>query len=241
MNRPILEVIACTLADAVAAERGGANRLEIISHFEVGGLTPQIDLVRKIISTVKIPVRVMIREVETFFIKDEKIIESLCESARSLSDLCVDGMVLGFLKEESGQAGIDHDLLARVLSCAPNINATFHRAFELLPDPLRAIVELKGHRQIDKILTSGGGAPWLDKVEGFEIWEKAARPEIAILAGGGIDFEAVKLIRRKTNIREFHVGSAAREGDRVDGAIQADRVRELVELVESDGDNREAC
>lgn len=237
----MLEVIACTLTDAVAADRGGAGRLEIISHYEKGGLTPEPGLVREIISTVKIPVRVMVRETESFFIKDEKIIERLCESARSFSELCVDGLVLGFLKEAHGRTGIDHELLARVLSSAPNIKATFHRAFELLSDPLRAIVELKGHRQIDRILTSGGGDPWPQKGERFAEWERASRPEIGILPGGGVDSEVIKLLQGMTKIREFHIGTAAREGNRVDGAVRVERVKELVRLIESDGDNAEAC
>jgi copper homeostasis protein len=61
-QQPILETIVCSVEDAVAAERGGANRLEIISHYEVGGLTPSFDLVREVTSTVKIPARAMLRE-----------------------------------------------------------------------------------------------------------------------------------------------------------------------------------
>jgi copper homeostasis protein len=183
----------------------------------------------------------MVRETETFFIRDENIIERLCESARSLSGLSVDGLVLGFLIEDGGRAGIDHDLLARVLSCAPNIKATFHRAFELLPDPLSAIAELKRHPQVDRILTSGGERSWPDKVERFEEWEKFARPQIGILPGGGLDAAAVRCLLRGTKIREFHFGQAAREGNRINSAVEADRVKELVELIESDGDPREAC
>ncbi|MBK7599246.1 MAG: hypothetical protein IPJ07_12290 [Acidobacteria bacterium] len=49
----ILEVIACSVDDAVAAQSGGADRLEIISHFELGGLTPPINLVQDVVSSVK--------------------------------------------------------------------------------------------------------------------------------------------------------------------------------------------
>src|SRR5262245_18512277 len=54
-GKPILEVIVRSVEDAVAADRGGASRLEIISHYEAGGLTPAFDLVQEITSTVKIP------------------------------------------------------------------------------------------------------------------------------------------------------------------------------------------
>src|SRR5215831_15657597 len=80
-QQPIIEIIVCSIEDAVAAERGGANRLEIISHYEAGGLTPSLDLVREITSTVKIPARVMLRESEPFVVTDEEEIERLRDAA----------------------------------------------------------------------------------------------------------------------------------------------------------------
>ncbi len=65
-NKIILEVIACTVEDAIEAERGGANRLEIVSRLETGGLTPAPDLVRKIKANVSLPLRVMLRESEGY-------------------------------------------------------------------------------------------------------------------------------------------------------------------------------
>src|SRR5215510_9196549 len=98
-QQQILEIIVCSIEDAVAAERGGANRLEIISHYEAGGLTPSFDLVREITSKVKIPARVMLRESEPFVVADKVEIERLRNAARALAQLPVDGLVLGFLKE----------------------------------------------------------------------------------------------------------------------------------------------
>ncbi len=77
----ILEVIVCSVADAVAAERGGANRLEIISHYEAGGLTPALELVREITVTVSIPARVMLRETEPFVVRDAAEVERQCARA----------------------------------------------------------------------------------------------------------------------------------------------------------------
>ena len=63
---PILEVIACSLTDAIEAEQGGAGRLEIVSELKRGGLTPSFDLVAEIKQRVAIPLRVMLRESEGF-------------------------------------------------------------------------------------------------------------------------------------------------------------------------------
>jgi copper homeostasis protein len=229
----ILEIIVCTVEDAVAAERGGADRLEIISHYEVGGLTPPFDLVREIISTVKIPARVMLRESEPFVVTDEREIEKLCDAARAFAGLPIDGLVLGFLKEAPGGRSVDHDLVSRVLACAPSLKATFHRAFEELPDPIGAIGELKRRPQIDCILSRGHGESWAAELDRFIKWERAARPEMRMLLGGGIDKEAIKIFCKASPIRAFHVGRAAHAGGEIDGVVLAERVRELAELIKA--------
>ncbi len=232
-RQPIIEIIACSLADAIAAERGGANRLEIISHYEVGGLTPSFDLVREIASAVSIPARVMLRETEAFVVTEKEEIARLLDAARAFAELPIDGFVLGFLEETTDGSRIDHDLVARLLGCAPRLNATFHRAFEELPDPLLAIAELKHYPQIDCILSRGKGEPWADELDRFVEWERAARPEIGMLVGGGTDAEAINIFCKSTSIRAFHLGRAVRDGERIDGQVAEGRVREMVELIET--------
>src|SRR5215475_9133434 len=229
----ILEIIVCTVEDAVAAERGGADRLEIISHYEAGGLTPSFDLVREITSTVKIPARVMLRESESFVVTDEEEIERLRDAARAFARLPVDGLVLGFLKEAPGGRSVDHDLVSRVLACAPSLKATFHRAFEALPDPTGAIGELKRHPQIDCALSRGKGEAWAAELDRFVEWDLAARPEIRMLVGGGTDKEAVKIFCKASLIRAFHLGRAVRDGEKIDGAVLAEPVKELAELIKA--------
>jgi copper homeostasis protein len=235
---PILEVIVCSVEDAVAAEQGGANRLEIISHYEAGGLTPSFDLVREITSTVKIPARVMLRESEPFVVTDEAEIESVEAAARAFAKLPIDGFVLGFLKEtpdgmRAGALGIDRDLLSRILACAPNLKATFHRAFEELPDPIAAIGELKRHPQIDCVLSRGYGEAWTAELGRFVQWERSARPEIGMLLGGGVDQDAVKIFCKASTIRAFHVGRAVRQEENIYGVVVAERVKELAELIKT--------
>lgn len=226
-NSCLLEVIACSVDDAIAANLGGADRLEIISHYEVGGLTPPIEMVKEIAAKVAIPLRVMLRETEPFEVNNRGEIEQLCHLARSLDEIGVDGIVLGFLKD----GGIDHTLVARILVCAPNLKATFHRAFEELPDPIGAITELKHHSQIDRILTSGGIDAWREKVDRFASWRQEAQPEIEILVGGGTDAEAVGLLK-PAGIREFHVGKAVREGQAVYGKVLTEEVIRMKTLID---------
>lgn len=222
MKNAILEVIACTTEEAIEAEKGGANRLEIISRFDVGGLTPSLETVFEIKAEVSLPLRVMLRESAGYEISGAAEIERLCAMARELNAVEVDGIVLGFLREGE----IDLELTQKILACAPNLKATFHHAFEDLPDKFAAIEKLKDMPQIDKILAHGGSGKWTEKYQLLDYYAQSARPEIEILLGGGVDAEAIKLLREKTSITEFHTGSAVRTGGKVDSA----KVRKLVEV-----------
>jgi len=219
-----LEVIACSVADAIEAERGGADRLEVISHFEVGGLTPPLELLREIRAAVSLPLRVMLREDGGYEVIDEAETERLCATARELNMTGVEGVVLGFLR--AGE--IDVEVTSRILACAPDLKATFHHAFDETNDRLRAIAELRKFEQVDRILTSGGGKSLSRRIENLAAYEQAAGPEIKILAGGGLDAVKIKAIRAATNIREFHVGRAARMPASIDGAVSAGRVRDII-------------
>ena len=222
MCEMILEVIACSVADAVAAEKGGANRLEVVRALDRGGLTPPIELVRAIKDAVDLPLRVMVRESHGYQTSGETEIEKLCAAAKEFSKLGVDGLVLGFLKGKT----IDLDLTRRVLAAAPKLKATFHHAFEDAADQLQAVCEIKKLSQVDRILSHGGSGD--QRSQRLDAYVHAAAPEITILAGGGIDSGAIALLRHTTAVREFHVGRAARRGFRVDGEVQAELVRALV-------------
>ena len=226
---PLLEVIVCSVADAVEAERGGAGRLEVIRNFELGGLTPPFELVKDVLAAVRIPVRVMLRESEGRTVTDATEMRRLCAAARDPARLRVDGLVLGFLREGE----VDDDSKERILSCAQNLRATFHHAFEETGAPLRAITRLKTHRQIDRILTASGKGDWAQKVARLTSYEREARSEITILASGGLNLQVINLIGEQTHVREFHVGRAARVPSQTDGLVRAARVRELVDAAES--------
>lgn len=221
----VLEVIAVSVADAIAAQRGGATRLEIVRDLDRGGLTPSVELVRAIKEAVNLPLRVMVRESDGYETTSQAEVDKLCVAAGSLAELGVDGLVLGFLKN----GDIDVDLTKRVLASALSLKATFHHAFEDAADQLHAISELKKLVQVDRILSRGGSGTLEDRTSRLDAFARAAAPEIIVIAGGGIDHKAIELLRRTTTVREFHVGRAAREGFQIAGAVQAELVRRLVQ------------
>ena len=222
-EQTVLEVIACTVADAVEAKRGGACRLELVRNLELGGLTPSFDLVREISVAVDLPLRVMVRESVGYGVTNEREIDNLCLAAKRLGELKVDGLVIGYLTN----GVVDLAFCERILSCAPDLKATFHHAFEGARDQLQALQDIKSLYQIDRILSHGGPGSLSEKIARFRKYQELAGPKIKIIAGGGIDLDAISQIRRATSIREFHVGRAAR----IDGEVKAELVRKMSDML----------
>ena len=227
-RKVLLEVIACSVADAIEAEKGGANRLEIVRDLQRGGLTPALELVTQIKRAVALPLRVMLRENEGYETNTAEEIDRLCRAAERFASVGVDGFVLGFLKD-GGE--VDVELTQRVLACAPDMRATFHHAFEDAKDKLRAVSDIKRLPQVDRILSSGGTDELERRVQRLQEYDHAAAPELTILTGGGIDGDAILKIGRETQICEFHVGRAARANFQIEGAVQASLVSSLIKTL----------
>ena len=222
----VLEIIACTAQDAIEAERGGATRLEVISRFDLGGLTPSLDVVREIKDKTALPMRVMLRESAGYEPKDQAEIQILCSAARELNTIGVDGIVLGFLTPSE----IDVDLIRHILDAAPDLKATFHHAFEDTVNKFAVIRKLKELPQIDRILSHGGEGTPADRAVRLAAYEMTAKPEIGIIAGGRVNAHVIQVLRRETRINEFHVGTAARVNGKVERSLVATLVSAMSEI-----------
>lgn len=223
MPRLILEVIATSVEDAVEAARGGAHRLEVVRDLSCGGLTPSIDLVRRIQREVTLPLRVMVRESEGYACDPDDELRAITDQVRRLEALGVEGIVIGWTRD----GGIDQRAVARVLEAGPSLRATFHRAFDTLPDPERALRILRKYRQVDHVLTGAGTGTWASRCGALERYAGWAGPGIVILPGGGVDTETLRALTSCNGITEAHVGRAARAGCTVEGPVSADAVRAL--------------
>ena len=219
----MLEVIALSLADALAAEAGGAARLEVTCAIDQDGLTPPLDLVERILAQVRIPVRVMLRPRDSFEITDERELTAICEQAHTLARLPIDGLVLGWLCD----GAIDLPTLHAVAAAAPHTRMTFHRAIEHAYDLDAALDALRTIPQIDTILHSGGVHLSSDaRIAFLRDLHSRALP-LALLAGGGLDASLITRLRRETPVRAFHVGRSVRQG-------QCANVQLVRKLVNSD-------
>ena len=218
-----LEVIVMSIDDAVEAARGGAHRLEVVRDLHRQGLTPPVDLVRAIQREVPLPLRVMVRESDGFACGSEDERRRLVDAAAAFGALGVDGLVVGWTIGDR----VDEETLARVLEAAPSTRATFHHAFDALPDPERALAILQRYSQIDRVLTRGGTGDWPSRCPTLKRYVDLAKPHITVLPGGGVDGNALNTLAACDGITEAHVGRAARAGDAIDGAVSADKVRAL--------------
>lgn len=219
----VLEIIVSSLEDAIEAEAGGADRLEVVRDLASGGLTPDLDLVRQILNMVKVPVRVMLRENASMALADRSELETLCRNAAEFSKLGVDGLVAGFISNDE----LDLATLQAIATAAPQTNITFHRAFDSLANAESAIKQLKNVRQVDRILTPGEPGEWPERQRRLHRWQQIAAPEITILAAAGLTEEVIAGLLKDPEISEIHIGRAARSPAETYGLVSRAKVERI--------------
>ena len=219
----MLEVIALGPEEARLAEAAGADRIELISAFGEGGLTPGIGLVARTVRAVRIPVNVMVRPHARSFHYSEEDLEVMKAELRAIRSAGANGAVLGLL---DARGAVDEARLDDLLACAGGLDVTFHRAVDVARDPVEAVVALAAHPAVRTVLTSGGPGRIEANTSVLVRMREAAGP-LRIMAGGGLTHENLLGIVQATGLQDFHVGTTVRTGRTVDGALEPARVAEL--------------
>ncbi|HAB33316.1 MAG TPA: copper homeostasis protein [Exiguobacterium sp.] len=219
----MLEIIASTVEEAVAAEQAGADRIELVSALSEGGLTPSYGLIRQVVSTVEIPVHVLVRPHSKSFVYSKSDEETIITDIDLIRELGAAGIVVGSL---TADGRVDEGFLGRIIKHKGELSLTFHRAIDSSRDILEAAEVLADFPEVDRILTSGGQATAL---EGKETIARLIidYPDLIILPGSGITLENAEALLEATKASELHVGSAVLQ----DGAIQKERVEALTRLL----------
>ncbi|MER5484876.1 copper homeostasis protein CutC [Streptomyces sp. NPDC002812] len=208
-NRALLEVIALDVEDAVAAQAGGADRLELVTDMAADGLTPPRETFAAIRAAVDIRLRVMLRKADGFSAGSAQDVERLVEEARALRAEGAEEFVLGFLNPDGSP-----DLVAveAVVAELGGCGWTFHRAIDRAADRdqlRKAVADLAG---LDTYLTAGA-AGGVDEGLPTLLAEaaKSGTPgyEPRILVGGGLGLSHLPVLR-SAGIDAFHIGGAAR-------------------------------
>ncbi|WP_379135718.1 copper homeostasis protein CutC [Paenibacillus sp. sgz500958] len=226
----LLEVIATTLGDAVTAERGGADRIELITGILEGGLTPSLALIEKVREAVSIPVRVMVRPHARSFQYDAGDLEVMKRDIEHISSVGGLGVVLGVL-DSHGE--VDEVMLNLLLDAAAGLEVTFHRAIDEVHDQGKALTILSRYPQITDVLTSGGCRTAPEGADRLaELNSLAAGSSISILAGAGLNADALESFLRQTGISRVHFGSAVRvDGDPLK-PVDLEKVREIRRILD---------
>jgi len=219
----VLEVIVNSLPDAIEAQEGGADRLEVVRDLACGGLTPDLDLVCAIAEAVRIPLRVMLRENSSMSLQSAGELERLCGSAAEIAAMGVDGVVAGFIANDA----VDIATMRAISAAAPELKITFHRAFDDLSDPAGAIGVLKTIPRVDRILTVGGTGTWPERKARLHAWQRMAAPEITVLAGAGLVLPVITDLWLDSQISEVHIGRAARVPQETGGLVSRVQVAQV--------------
>jgi len=221
-----LEVSLDSPESALAAERGGAHRVELCSNLPEGGTTPELRTIIETRKSVDIPVHVMIRPRPGDFVYSDDEFELMKTEISSAWKSGVNGAVFGVLTKEGA---VDCERMQVLVDHARTMSVTFHRAFDVVEDPDRALQELI-ELGVDRILTSGQKATAGAGVPLIARLQERARGRIIIMAGCGINTLNVGTLIRETGVREIHVGGAVRTSPS-DTSVDEGKVRSMLEAI----------
>ncbi|MEV0590913.1 copper homeostasis protein CutC [Nonomuraea cavernae] len=226
MTGSLLEVIALDVRDAVAAEQGGADRLEVVADMAADGLTPAPETVAAIAAECPLPQMVMLR-CDASFTAGADVLDRLSRDAKALAQAGAAGFVFGFL---DGAGAVDLAATEALIHAVSPLPWTFHRAVDHAADIQASWRAVRLLPNLATVLTSGsptGVGEGLSVLRG----RADAGDGSIILAGGGLRAAHVPALL-DFGIRAFHVGSAVRAGwsDPVEWRL----VRRWRDLVERD-------
>jgi copper homeostasis protein len=195
----LLEVCVDDAAGLHAAVQGGADRIELCSSLDIGGVTPSAGLMAEA-AQVAIPVIALIRPRGGGFVYDGAEERVMLRDIEQAAELGLAGIAIGALTAERT---LDMTMLQRLARCAQGLQLTLHRAFDLVIDPAAALeqaIALGFHR----VLTSGGALKATAGTAQLASLVQQAHGRIHILAGSGIAADNVAALMAATGVREVH-------------------------------------
>jgi copper homeostasis protein len=200
MSNPILEVCAGSLASAIAAEEGGAFRVELCDNLYEGGTTPSMGTIELARLKLSIRVHVIIRPRGGDFLYSDLEYVIIKRDVERCRDTRVDGVVIGFL---TSNGRIDMERTREIVQMARPMSVTFHRAFDMARNPYEALEDLKV-TGVDRILTSGQQNKAPDGADLIAELVKRAEGEVIIMPGGGLNEHNIKEFASIVRAREYH-------------------------------------
>lgn len=202
-RRVSVELCVDSASGARIAREVGADRIEVASALECGGLTPSVGLLESALAEFRGPVVVLIRPRPGDFVYDSDDLAIMRRDIDHCLRLGVHGIAIGALTREGE---IDVDLTENLMDHSRPLAVTFHRAFDWAADHERALTALLALR-VDRILTSGRAPDALRGAPAIRRAVERTRGVLSVMAGGGIDPGNVGRVLEATQVSEVH-GSA---------------------------------
>ncbi|XP_066549436.1 copper homeostasis protein cutC homolog [Amia ocellicauda] len=196
----LMEVCVDSVESAINAERGGAGRIELCSGLLEGGITPSIGLLQVVKQYVQIPVFVMIRPRAGDFLYSDHEVEVMKTDIHLSKSHGADGLVLGTLTEDGR---VDTELCMELLAACRPLPVTFHRAFDMVHDPMVALETLIS-LGFERVLTSGCDVSALEGLPLIKRLVEQAKGRITVMPGGGISERNLQRILEGSGAQEFH-------------------------------------
>jgi copper homeostasis protein len=222
----MLEIVVETVQDAIAAEKGGADRLDLKSSFILKGLTPSAGMIEEICSRVALDVMVMIRPHVRSWVVSPDDLAVMAADIRLARSLGASGFLLGALSEDKQ---IDTAVVRSLAEAAEGLPLHFHMGWEMSTDPI-AELEQAIDLGIHSLRTSGGAGPEGSAATNLELicsFREYASGRIELLLAGGVTIENVGVLVKKSGVTNIHSGSAVRSPVKPQGAVDASKVAKL--------------
>ncbi|MEQ1605133.1 MAG: copper homeostasis protein CutC [Pyrinomonadaceae bacterium] len=200
MGNIAVEICVDSVESAVAAQAGGAHRVELCDNLMEGGTTPSFGSIEVARRLLNIKLHVIIRPRGGDFLYSDIEFQIMKRDIEAAKGLGVDGVVIGLLDREGN---IDVPRTAELVQLARPMSITFHRAFDVCADPLKAINQL-AEIGVDRILTSGQEATAVEGLDMLANCVKHAAGRISIIACGNLNERNIAKVIAATGVSEVH-------------------------------------
>ena len=201
IQRILVEICCGSLEDALEAEQGGADRVELCSALFLGGLTPSLGTIMEAKARLKIPIMVMIRPRGGGFCYTKSEMAVMERDTVLAAEQGAEGMVFGILYADGG---IDEERCARMRKLIGDRQAVVHRAFDVTPDPFRSLDQLVA-LGFTRVLTSGQEDTVLEGAHLIKRLIEYAGDRIEVLPGGGIKPLSLRQVVESTGCKQVHL------------------------------------
>lgn len=205
------EICVDSVAGVRAAKSADAHRAELCANLMEGGTTPSRGMIREARKISGIGLHVIIRPRGGDFLFDDDEFAMMETDIDTAKEEGADGVVIGLL---SADGLIDVERSRRLIERARPMAVTFHRAFDMTPDPFDALETVIG-LGVERVLTSGQEASVLEGLPLITELVRRAGDRIIIMPGGGITARNVERIVAAANPREMHFAALELEQGRM--------------------------